>query len=620
MSEGKAEMSSKSIRSSQVISPYGVGAIFEFGDESFVALGTEDWPHKSCTQVRLPRLEAVLKVDRFLSPPVAPGSSQWGRTKKHYSVPFMRFPTWLFCVKCRRLYRWRWIDEEEDAHPTCKYCRHSKARLAPMRFMAVCDNGHLADVDWARWAHSPAGKPCAKTELAFEGDPSRGGGLQSLKVRCLTCGKARDLGGIVRPNAMKSIGVSCPGKHPWQRVESAVSCERPLAVVQRGDSNAYYPRISSALDISTGIEETDSGAARVLAHSNWSLLEQVYEAEAYPSGDSPALASIIGIISQATKVDESRIWELLKENSGEQIPAGSADDGDDPSNEALVREEWRVLSNPPPPVPGSPFVAVPAPLDEFGQSLPDEEQGRWREFRRLVKGVVLAKRIRMIRAFTGFSRIDPSGQKVPPSLEGSLGWLPATEIYGEGVFVMLDLDAVKKWEDSVGHSYAEGMRERLAKSGYDFLPDPSPRFVLLHTLSHLLIRQLCFDCGYSASSLAEKIYCGEDMAGILIYTASSDSEGALGGLVREAEPPRFYGIFRTALARAAWCSNDPICGELSVQGFRGLNKAACHACALVAETSCMHANALLDRSCLYGDSGRNLSGFFTSMLDGVAEA
>ena len=56
--------------------------------------------------------------------------------------------------------------------------------------------------------------------------------------------------------------------------------------------------------------------------------------------------------------------------------------------------------------------------------------------------------------------------------------------------------------------------------------------VLLHSFAHLLIRQLAYDSGYDSSSISERIYASNGsngMAGILLYTASGDSEGTLGG-------------------------------------------------------------------------------------------
>jgi hypothetical protein len=131
----------------------------------------------------------------------------------------------------------------------------------------------------------------------------------------------------------------------------------------------------------------------------------------------------------------------------------------------------------------------------------------------------------------------------------------------------------------------------------------------------MLIRQLSFECGYASSSLRERIFAADSssslagMAGILIYTAEGDSEGSLGGLVREGQAERLFPTILSALQNARWCSSDPICRELSGQGLQGLNRAACHACALISETSCICANVLLDRAMLVGD-GAGLPGFF----------
>jgi hypothetical protein len=115
------------------------------------------------------------------------------------------------------------------------------------------------------------------------------------------------------------------------------------------------------------------------------------------------------------------------------------------------------------------------------------------------------------------------------------------------------------------------------------------------------MRQLSLDCGYSSSALRERIYCdaGNDpMAGILIYTASTDSDGSLGGLVDQAHSHRLGPVLTDALREAGYCTSDPLCGARQVAATAQLNGAACHACLLLAETSCEHGNRLLDRSVL----------------------
>ncbi len=183
-------------------------------------------------------------------------------------------------------------------------------------------------------------------------------------------------------------------------------------------------------------------------------------------------------------------------------------------------------------------------------------------------------------------------------------WLPAVEVFGEGIFIAFSEDELESWKfnNSKGlKSRLELMHYRWENAELTYLPEPTAKFVALHTFSHLLIRQLSFECGYSSSSLRERIYCSEKdsdygvMSGVLIYTADSDSEGSLGGLVRQGEPSRLVPTIISALRHGAWCSADPICGEMNGQGLHGLNMAACHACSLVSETSCVYSNTLLDR-------------------------
>ncbi len=104
-----------------------------------------------------------------------------------------------------------------------------------------------------------------------------------------------------------------------------------------------------------------------------------------------------------------------------------------------------------------------------------------------------------------------------------------------------------------------------------------PAHLLIHSFAHLLIRQLAFECGYDSSSLRERLYVSHDpahpMAGLLIYTASGDSEGTLGGLVRQGEPGRLDATVKAALANAAICSSDPLCIESEGQGTNALNRA-----------------------------------------------
>jgi hypothetical protein len=74
------------------------------------------------------------------------------------------------------------------------------------------------------------------------------------------------------------------------------------------------------------------------------------------------------------------------------------------------------------------------------------------------------------------------------------------------------------------------------------------------------MRQLTLECGYSTAALRERLYVreGQDaMAGVLIYTATSDADGTLGGLQRQGEPGWTRRAIPAAIRAVEWCSSDP---------------------------------------------------------------
>jgi hypothetical protein len=232
---------------------------------------------------------------------------------------------------------------------------------------------------------------------------------------------------------------------------------------------------------------------------------------------------------------------------------------------------------------------------------------------RSIDRLISVSRLKEILVLTGFSRMG--GALVPPDIVGESSWLPALELYGEGIFFTFDEVVIKNWE-SVGtvQERAEGFSRRFENSGA--LPgcregslQVNARFLLLHTVAHLMIRQLETAAGYPAASLKERIYSSsgpEHMAGILVYVAVPDVSGSLGGLAELAEPERFLNLITGVFDHADWCSLDPVCAEHEGQGPNQLNRAACHACALVPEPSCLYGNVLLDRSFIKGDESTGL--------------
>ena len=177
---------------------------------------------------------------------------------------------------------------------------------------------------------------------------------------------------------------------------------------------------------------------------------------------------------------------------------------------------------------------------------------------------------------------------------------------------------LEEWEENNAARY----EEMYCRLGDDNIGKGmmSARYVVLHTFAHLLIRQLTLDCGYSGAALKERIYSTypgseKKMAGILIYTSSSDSDGSLGGLVRQGDAELLESTIRNMLQEASWCSSDPLCSDSTAQGYNSLNYAACHACTLLPETSCEARNCLLDRVSIVGKYDNRELGFLGELLE-----
>jgi hypothetical protein len=225
----------------------------------------------------------------------------------------------------------------------------------------------------------------------------------------------------------------------------------------------------------------------------------------------------------------------------------------------------------------------------------------------LFERFVRVERLREVRAFRGFQRRNVSEKHamVSPSLgRQQPDWLPAMMVLGEGVFLEFSNSAIAAWREKNEEAIEEFTHSHLVNAETLGLPDrmgfnANPTFIMVHSFAHLLLNQLSFDCGYSSTSLRERIYCGTDAepyAGLLIYTADSDAEGSMGGLSEMGAPERLEDVIYRAVSRGQWCSGDPVCRELDAQ---------CHACSLIAETSCTFSNVLLDRVLVSGDGRTN---------------
>jgi len=372
----------------------------------------------------------------------------------------------------------------------------------------------------------------------------------------------------------------CRGRHPHLR-DATGDCGRELKTILLGSSSSWFPKAISALSIPTGATDLDQAVEDL-----WAVLEGVEDQS------QVAFLRRTNLLKGATKFSDEEIFAAIAARKAGQV--GPAD------TEDMKKPEWEVFADP-----------ASAPRSEdFMVTLGDVPEG----FGRWFDATVLVDKIREVNALTGFTRLEAPEELLrgdeeltyaPLSLNPPT-WVPANEVRGEGILLRFRPEVIEAWEARsavaehltklVGANDVWRAARRMAPGvGY-----PGHRHVLIHTFSHLLMRELALECGYSSSSIRERIYASPstegDMAGVLLYTAAPDSEGTLGGLVRLGESRMLGRLIQQALEHAALCAADPLCAEHDPVPDRSLHAAACHACTFAPETACEHGNRFLDRA------------------------
>jgi Domain of unknown function (DUF1998) len=603
-------------RRSHCIGNFGPGAIVEFrtGEAaiSSVVGGLEQWDkyarppglaHSQITYER--RLQNYLGVDGFRLPPVDPDADR--STKPPGYIPqFLvasRFPNWLQCPECEMLSpvgKWQG-GPPGDPRLRCPQCSDSDSGketfVVPARFILACLKGHLQEFPWDAWVgHKPGCKGPGRLKLS----QSSKAGLAGLILQCLNCKASRSMEGAFGKDTMDHLNVPCSGWQPWLESSPSVKCDQVPRAMQRGASNTYFPVVASALAIPPFTEPLQE-----MLNPYWSDFQKE------PQENWPMVIKF-GHLDEKLGLTKEEVLDAAIRSS---LALQATDIA------SLRWEEYEKLSNSGPVSEGTEFdvrpEAVPAALNQF--------------FDRIVRVV----RLREVRALRGFTRITPpSGEfeKDAPTLArlsiAPKPWLPAIEVRGEGIFLRLRSDRLKKWQDEnpvVAQRAAEvnAACESMWRGRHESEPPRriTARFLLVHSLAHALIRQLTLSCGYSTASLRERLYVdeGRDMAGLLVYTATADSDGSLGGLERQGCPSRINEIVYAAIRESEWCSNDPLCINDISTFSDAQNRAACHSCLMTPETSCEEFNVLLDRALLVGTPNNKNAGYFRPLLEPMSQ-
>lgn len=618
----RTKVNQKNLRSGQLLTPFGIGQIINFpGEVSVMICGLDLWDEKvqdrkdqdfdnidySLLKISEPRLEKLLNVDYFVKP--FPFKTS-GLKNNFLYVPSVRFPSWHHCTKCKRLEKQALTLQEDIVSCSNSDCN---SKMIPVRFVAVCDQGHIQDVPFKEWVHKGSIKGKGGKHILTYNTGTGSGDLGSIIIKC-SCGVSESLFGIMRPNALEKVGEKCKGHRPWLGVEGineeAEDCaSQNFSVLIRGGSNVHYSNIESALHLPPISDTADKAVGMIIAEIG------IEKLKTYKEQDSANI--LLKAVLENTKTVKNyniSIDDLVKGISKEL--EGNTERSNVENLIDIRLEEYQYI-----------LKGRNSENAEFKAIVKSFENYAGKEIIKLedfFSCVVLIEKLKETRVFTGFSRIVPDSSnrefKIQQLSKKPVKWLPAIDVYGEGIFLKFNDDKIDRWLRTYNNN--SDLIKRHKDSSLRRRPNEPLRvlnsaFVMMHTFAHLLIKRLCFSCGYGSSALRERIYFSSDeenrMNGILIYTSSGSSEGSLGGLVRQGREPYLGKLVIDAIEDARWCSADPVCsdiGQKSGQGPDNVNGSACHNCCLLPETSCEEYNSLLDRACVIGTLEKPELGYF----------
>ena len=530
------------------------------------------------------QVKSALSITQDLrEPPIA-------RIDKHRVdgawIPALRFPFWTKCPACHFLHYCPWKSKEEGEVLKCRNRECNKSKLEQVPWVLIHEDGHMADLPWHYLTHRESRDPkqaqCGNdwTQPYLKMKSAYG---QYQALYCKRC-KAENRFGESTP-----VGFGQTRRQPWLRESPKGDGDNQGKIVEINDVRIHSSLTPTALVIPP---ESRIATGSVVDHL-YSSSDKRAELESARPGLQRN--QVVNKIRREFDCTEKDIEDALSKIPlyGESITPGE-----------LLIKEYQALIKPISNVREDEDFVPSHRTDEWrGLSGNIQSDSRAGKILGAIDNVVEVKRLKEIMVMKGFQRMGKEGRIVPPDIVGESDWLPALELYGEGVFFSIKASVMQQWEtqDDIIER-ANVFEKRYEASGQDFDPaiTVDPRFLLLHTISHLLIREMETEAGYPAASLKERIYSSrsekQPMAGVLVYVAVPDVAGSLGGLGELAEPCRLLKLLTRVFERAQWCSLDPVCSRHEGQGPNLLNRAACHACALIPETSCAYGNMLLDRT------------------------
>jgi len=620
-------------RSKHISNYGGVGSIIETTDNSIIIETFDNWGYSDLNEKLA---HYIIKDDRLLQRL----KNRFPNLKHLVAIPTDRdsflhqvrpkanyFPKWFYCTHCNRFAsyfewknRWRSAGKNLDFFnpPKCANRDCKENHLEQIRFVLTCSNGHIHDLPWEYWNNRlPSDKSNVEEAEDDEKNEKQSGPqldyskkccdqqdliykisrenteLSGIWIECKNCKKKANLKGIF------NFEKKCDGKKYWlgqlngkfHEEECGIRMSPSISVKVKTSNSVYYANTLSSLFIPE-MQNPLSSEVRI-------DIDNMVESAQFTN------EQIIQLVSIQKKIDKELIQQYLESGNIQYIP------------DNVYRQ---------------------AEYDFFlEKDQPENKQIKFRKidctdqingFSKLVK----IDKLKKTTVQTSFTRNEPididsilqdqseyeytvQRQSVSKNNFDSKT-LPALESYGEGILFVLDKNKLEQWENQqVVIERTDKIKNNAKnadwKSHQIIAKTLTPRKVLIHTLSHLLMRELEYVCGYPSSSLSERLFVSDTMHGFLI-SAFDGTDGYLGGLSNLCNDlDNLRKIIESAILRATDCSSDPICIESEGQGVGQLNLAACHSCTLTPETTCELSNLYLDRSLVIN----NDFGYFRTMIE-----
>jgi hypothetical protein len=635
------------MRKGQLVTPFGPGSltgttsgfnVVICGADQFFKRESEDVRDRETInpdefEINDWRLAKELGVDFFRSPPDY-RYSFYGQDidNKEARIPALVFPTYFVCNNkfdggCNTLFS---VRDNQRASIRCPRCKNKypndlwKAEnISQVRFITICSKGHLQDFPWLEWVHGEKieniDNKC-KEEGQLTMNTGSSAALGSIQVGCRNCNKKRSfdsrlfsLEGEDESSSWLEENLyhgnhkyKCPGKRPWLGRESEETCNEGPIMGLRAQGNLYFPITRSSILMPSSKDSLLSRIESILQEPKFKQTRKILSIVSVE--DKLFKDELNDFVEKYPEFKKESVYQVMKtiNNPSDEEDAGLTLPENRVAREQLYKfiefenlKEEKDLENQ--------LIVNKIDIKSF---LKKNNTKNYENIFKYFSTISLVKKLVETTALEGFTRVKSSYN--PADIQSTFHpdnrdakWLLARQSHGEGIFLEFDEEHLIEWEERTS------VKKRSQDLRDSFLSNEmlrhkihlsSPRALLIHTFSHVLMNELIYQCGYGSSSIRERLYISDEtetkMSGLMVYTSAGDTTGSMGGLVRMGQPHILGNVIRSALLKAKWCSRDPSCASATKIGPTSCNNSACLSCSYMPEPSCEVSNNALDRGLL----------------------